>query len=119
MKIFMSFIFTYLLVLIIYEIFLIRPAKNKKKKDKKELVEIRYLISKYGLSMEKVNYNQLLQIVALTSSFDISIVVTIIYIMDNWLLQLLVALVLTVLLFVISYYFIYKFYKKKGMIKNV
>lgn len=119
MKVFISFIFTYLLVLAIYEIFLIVPIKRKNKKEKKELAEIRFLVTKYGLNIKKVNYNQLLQIVALISSFDISIVVTVVFGLNNWLIQILVMVVLTLILFIISYYLVYCFYKKKGMIKDV
>ena len=119
MKIFISFIFTYLLVLAIYEIFLIVPIKRGDKKEKRELVEIRFLVSKYGLNMKKVNYKQLVQVVALTSSFDISVVVTVAFVLNNWIIQILVMIVLTLLLFIISYYLVYCFYKKKGMIKNV
>lgn len=118
MKVLISFITTYLIVLFIYELFLIVPAKKKKKKEK-ELVEIKYLISKYGLDMEKVNYNQLLQIVALASSFDISLIVTIDFVLTSWLLQILCSLLLVLPIFIITYYFIFRFYKKKGMIKNV
>ena len=119
MKIFISFIFTYLLVLVIYEIFLIVPIKRKNNKEKKELAEIKFLVTKYGLNIKKVNYNQLLQIVALISSFDISVVVTVVFVLDNWLIQILVMIVLTLILFIVSYYLVYCFYKKKGMIKNV
>lgn len=115
MKVLISFITTYLIVLFIYELFLIVPAKKKKK----ELVEIKYLVSKYGLDMEKVNYNQLLQIVALASSFDISLIVTIDFVLTSWLLQILCSLLLVLPIFIITYYFIFRFYKKKGMIKNV
>ena len=91
----------------------------KKKKEKKELAEIRYLVSKYNLDMKKVNYNQLLQIVALTSSFDITIIVTIVALVDNYLLSLLMCMLLVIPVVMVSYWLVFKFYKKRGMIKNV
>lgn len=118
MKVLINFITTYLIVLFIYELFLVVPAK-KKKAGKKELVEIKYLVFKYGLDIKKVNYNQLLQIVALASSLDISLIVTIDLALNNWLLQILCSILLVLPIFIITYYFIFKFYKKKGMIKNV
>jgi len=112
----MSFIFTF----IIYQIFVIGPVKKKskgKKKDK-EPVEIKYLVKRYKLDLKKVEYNQLLQIVALVSSFDISLVVSIILLFENLLIELLVGVISIVLTILISYHLVYLFYKKKGMIKN-
>lgn len=119
------FILCFIVVLTSYELFLVKPMKKyrankgKKEKQKKELVEIRYLVYKYGLDLKKVNYNQLLQIVALTSSIDITIIVTIIAAFDNYLLSLALCLVLSVPIIILSYWFVFKFYKKRGMIKDV
>lgn len=119
------FILCFIVVLTSYELFLVKPMKKyrtnkgKRKKQKKELVEIRYLVYKYGLDLKKVNYNQLLQIVALTSSIDITIIVTIIAAFDNYLLSLALCLVFSVPIIILSYWFVFKFYKKRGMIKDV
>lgn len=118
----MSFIFMFL----IYQFFLVIPAKKRKKsrkkkgdREKKELVEIKYLDKRYKLDLDKVNYNQLLQIVALVSSFDISLIVSIILMFDILWMEVIVGFVATLLIIAISYHFVYLFYKKKGMIKNV
>ena len=68
--------------------------------------------------MEKVDYNQLLQIVALVSSFDISLVVSVMALTPNFIVSLIVGFILIFLTIFISYYLVYLFYKKKGMIKN-
>ncbi len=125
MKEIILFIVCFWIVLLAYEIIFIIPMKKykkgklKKKKEKKELAEIRYLVSKYNLDMKKVNYNQLLQIVALTSSFDITIIVTIVALVDNYLLSLLMCMLLVIPVVMVSYWLVFKFYKKRGMIKNV
>ena len=125
MKEIILFIVCFWIVLLAYEIIFIIPMKKykegklKKKKEKKELAEIRYLVSKYNLDMMKVNYNQLLQIVALTSSFDITIIVTIVALVDNYLLSLLMCMLLVIPVVMVSYWLVFKFYKKRGMIKNV
>ena len=63
----------YVLVFVLYQIFIVSKAKkNYEKEDKKYPVEVKYLMGKYNLDMEKIKYNQLLQMVALVSSFDIS-----------------------------------------------
>ncbi len=117
---FMSFVF----IFVIYQIFLVGPAKrrarDKKKndRDKKELVEIKYLVKRYRLDLDKVSYNQLLQIVALVSSFDISLVVSIIMALNNFLMEIVIGFVSTLLIIMMSYHLVYLFYKKKGMIIN-
>lgn len=117
------FLLSYLVVFIAYQIFIIKPIKNtgkkKRKKEKKEPTEVVYLITKYNLDMDKVNYNQLLQIVALTSSFDIALICSLIMIPENFFIRLLVGLISMIIVILVSYHFVYLFYKKKGMIKDV
>ncbi len=118
------FILSFIFVLIIYEVFIITPAKRRKKKPgrkkkDKEVLEVLYLTKRYRLDLEKVNYNQLLQIIAITSSLDISIICSLIMLFDNFIIRILVGGVSIVLVLLISYHIVYLFYKKKGMIKNV
>ena len=123
------FFICFVLILTIYEIFIVWPMKkykasqNKKKginrKEKSEPAEIKFLVNKYGLDLEKVNYNQLLQIVSLTSSFDMALIVSIIMLVDGYLWQLILAIALVIPVIFISYGLVAKFYKKKGMIRNV
>ena len=120
------FIMSFVFIFVIYQISIVNPAKrrvlDKKKKndkEKKELVEIKYLVKRYKLDLDKVSYNQLLQIVALVSSFDISLVVSIIMLFDNFIMEIVVGFFATLIIIMISYHLVYLFYKKKGMIKNV
>ena len=110
------FVLCYILVLVIYEIFIVNRAK--KKKVKKYPMEVKYLIARYRLDMKKVDYPQLLQIVALVSSFDISLIVTLASILDTYLWQMIVVIILVFPVIFVSYHFVGKFYKKKGMIDN-
>ena len=120
------FILTFILTFIFYQFFIVRKAKknkdnvNKKgrKKNNKEVLEITYLVSRYKLDLGKVDYNQLLQIIAITSSLDIAIVVTVILLIPNFLLEILIGLILMIIIILISYHFVYLFYKKKGMIEK-
>lgn len=118
----------FIIVYIIYQFVFILPKKKtkskvdkikRKKKEKNEILEIRYLILKYKLDIKKVNYNQLLQVVALVSSFDIALIVAIEMMLESSLFQILVVFILVWPVFIFSYYLVFKFYKKKGMIKNV
>lgn len=122
------FILSFIFVLLIYQIFIIRPAKKRKnnkskgRKNKedtsKELFEIKYLQARYKLDMKKINYNQLLQICAITSSFDISFIVYLIGIINNFILRVLGGFIFTLGIIMLSYHLVYLFYKKKGMIIN-
>ena len=120
MEEFILFGLTYLFVFIIYQIFVISPAKKRKKKinKDKEIIEVKYLISRYKIDLDKISYNQLIQICALVSSFDISIAVGVMTLFNNFLLQMLLGFTTIFILIFISYHMVYLFYKKKGMIKN-
>lgn len=113
------FILTFLFIFVIYEIFVVSKTKRKKAKGKleHEPMEIQYLINRYKLDMKKVNYNQLLQIVSLVSSFDIALVASIVLIPDNFILRICLGFVSVIGSILLSYHLVYLFYKKKGMIK--
>ncbi len=129
MKEIILFIACFIVVFICYQVFFILPmkkyrknkknGKKKKIKEKKELAEVRFLVTKYKLDLDKVNYNKLLLVVSLVSSFDITLIVTIITLFDSYLVSFLLAAVLVLPIVMISYWLVYKFYEKKGMIKNV
>ena len=115
------FVMTFIVVLLFYQIVFIRPQKKyyeKNEKNKKELLEIRYLKSKYNLDFDKIPYLQLLQLCAITSSLDISIAVMIVSYIESFLWEIVVGFVMIFILIFGSYHLIYLFYKKKGMIKN-
>lgn len=73
---FVLFLLCFFSVLLVYEIFIVRKAKKNKEK---RPIEVKYLITRYHLNMKKVDYVQLLQIVALVSSFDISFIVSVVF----------------------------------------
>ena len=113
------FFMSYIFIFIIYQFIFIRPLRNtskKKSNKKKELLEVKYLTTKYKLDLEKIKYNQLLQICGIVSSFDIALTVSLIFLTDNLLMELLIGFISISVLIFISYHFVYLFYKKKGMI---
>ncbi len=116
MQEFCLFLFSFFFVLLIYEFFVVRKAKNKKKKDRKEPVEVLYLVRRYHLDLKKIHYPQLLQIVSIVSSFDIALIVSIIMNLHNYLLEMIVGVFGLTIIIVLSYHLVYLFYKRKGMI---
>ena len=117
---FILFIVSYILVFIIYQFFLIIPAKKRfmSGDSKKELVEIKYLRYKYNLDFNKISYVQLLQICGIVSSFDIVCVVTVISLFSLSFFQVLFCFIFTLFVIFISYHFVYFFYKSKGYINK-
>lgn len=114
------FIMSYVLIFVLYQLFIVIPAKkrNNKKKSNKELLEIKYLEVKYNLDLKRINYNQLVQICGIVSSLDISIAVYLVTLVKSLFLEILVGFISVFFLIFISYYLVYLFYKRKGMIKN-
>ncbi len=110
------FILAFLFVFLIYELFLVRKAKKDKRR--KKPVEVNYLIGKYNLDIEKLNYKRLLNIISAVSAFDISLVVTIVSLLKNFYIQLLVGFALIMILIIISYDIVARIYKKKGCLKK-
>ena len=111
---------TFIFVLIIYEVFIIAPIKKKRglNSDYKEIIEIKYLVARYNLDLKKVDYNQLLQICGIVSSFDIALVVSLVAYVHGLVLELIVGFSSATIIILLSYHIVYLFYKKKGMIKN-
>ena len=110
------FIMTFLLVFIVYEIFIVR--KSKKDKRRKKPIEVNYLINKFNLDIDNLNYKKLLNIISAVSAFDISLVVTIVSLLDNFYMQLMAGFVLIMILILVSYDIVGRIYKKKGFCKN-
>lgn len=77
-------------------------------------MEVKYLITRYHLNMRKVDYPQLLQIVALVSSFDISFIVSVVLILDSYLWQILAALILVLPVILVSYHLLVCFIKERN-----
>ena len=108
------FFLTFVVVFIGYEIFVVnRAKKNYKNKDKKIPIEIKYLIKKYGIDIKKINYFQLLQVVAIVSSLDITIIVTIMSLINRFIFKILFVVVCIIPIILISYSIVLKL-KRNG-----
>ena len=110
------FLLSFIFVFVLYQIFVIRRAKKKKKS--RQPIEVTYLIYKYHLDVDNINYNQLLQLIALVSSFDIALIVTVVMNLSNFFLEIIGGFLLTFVTILLGYHLVYFFYKNKGMIKS-
>lgn len=105
------FIMTYIVVFFIYQVFIV--SKAKRRNSKKRPMEVNYLIKKYNIDINKLDYKNLLMTISLVSSLDISIIVTVALLFDNYLLQVIFIFLLVIPVIMISYSFIGKYYKKE------
>ena len=102
-----------------------KKRKNKKlknnnldKDDDKLPVEVMYLVNKYHLDLEKINYKKLLYTVSIVASIDMAIVMVVISPIKNIYLQILVGFFVIIPLILVTYNSIANYYIKRGMIKN-
>lgn len=98
-----------------------KKKKNKRKKENnkdKIPVEINYLIKRYNLDMDKINYTKLLYVSYLVASLDMAITMVTISQIKNIYLQIIVAFFVMIPLILVTFNSIGNYYIKRGMIKN-
>ena len=112
------FIMSFVAIFIAYELLIVNREKKheKKKKDNKEPIEVKFLVTKYKFNLKKLDYHKLLHVCAFVSSFDMALIVTLSMLFENGLIQMLVVLLLVVPVILISYHIVYLVYKKRGLI---
>ncbi len=102
------FILIFIIVFIIYKLILRKFIKTKNKYP----MEIVLLMNIYKLDIKKVNYKKLLNTVAIVSSIDIALIVSVAGIFREGYLQLILSLCLIIPILLFSYYLISIYYKK-------
>ena len=108
------FLVSFIVIFLLYQFFIIKKAKKKSK----DPIEVTYLVSKYKLDLKRVNYKRLLLVISLVSSFDIALIVSVIMLLDSFILEVVVGFIFTLIIILGSYHLVYLVYKKKGMIIN-
>lgn len=118
LNILLEFIIAYVLVFILYFLLFVR---KKTKYDKNKVpVEFYYLVSLYRLDQKKINYKKFIYITAFINSFIIVFTYMVISkLLNKWIWQLLVGIVIIILLIIICYGILGRMYQKKGMKKRV
>ncbi len=82
--------------------------------------EAKYFFKKYKLDIKKVNVRGFLKLIGLILGFDIAIVsIFVLSIFENILVQIIVATVMLIPVYLISLRFLARYFKKKGLIDNV
>lgn len=115
-------ILEYLIVFIIMFIinYFLYIRKKKKLNKNKIPVELYYLISMYKLDIKKINYKKFLWIYSFVNTFIVStIYIIVVYLVEGFVWQLLIGMVLLILLIIICYGLLGRYYQKKEGIDNV
>lgn len=117
LDILLDFIVSYVLIFILYYFFFIR--KKTKYNKKKIPVEYYYLVRVYALDEKKINYKRFVYVMGFINTFIISFVYVIVFhLLNGFIWQLLCGIVLIILLIVIMYGILGRYYQKRGK-KNV
>lgn len=109
-----NFIINFVLIYVLYYFLFIR----KSRRNEKVPAEAQFLISSYKLNTKLFSYQKFIRIVGLITSFDISIVTTIISIVDGIVWQILFGFIAVIPVCVISFMLLGKYYKNKETIDN-
>lgn len=123
----LSLIFTIILIYIMYYIWIVihydkRGEKKSKKKKKNQMpmpAEVEYFVTKYKIDLSKINFRYFLQLMGLVIAFDLSIVVSIVSYIDTLWIQFLVGFILMLVIVLTSFHILGKYFKKKGLTKDV
>ena len=107
---------SFIVVELYYSLFVIR--KNKKYDPNKATQEVKLLVTKYKVDMNKINYQAFLKAVALVNALDVALVIYWVTFIDKLNIECLVAIVLIIPVILISYAIFGNYLKKKGLVKN-
>jgi hypothetical protein len=110
MEEFVLFLLFTLVVYATYYLFVFRDAKKLEKY--KKSTEVVYLVKKYKLNLNDLNFKKLANILGLTNGIIISFGVLITSMVDNYFLMILVGFISIFLLILIMYHLIGTYYKK-------
>ena len=108
----LEYILTLIIVFIINYIFFV---KGKLKYNKKKIpTELLYLQKIYKVNIKKINYKNFVYTYTIINSFIITtIYIILMYLLNNWLLRIIIGLILLILLIIICYGLLARYYLKK------
>ncbi len=108
------FLFSFILIYIIYYVFFIR----KTKRGVKVPAEAQYLITLYRLDVNLFSYRKFVRMVGVVTSFDIALVSTIVAKVEGVVWQILFGFVAVVPVIILTFMLLGKYYKHKQTLDN-
>lgn len=117
LNILLEYIISYALVFILYYLIFIR--KKTKYNKNKVPVEYYYLVSLYGLRQKDIDYKKFMYISGLVNTFIIvTTYIVVSKLLNKWFIQLLCGIVIIILLIIICYGILGRYYQKKQNIEK-
>lgn len=117
LNIMLEYIISYALVFLLYYLLLIR--KKTKYNKNKVPVEYYYVISLYGLKEKDIDYKKFMYMTLFVNTFIIVTTYIIVFkLLDNWIWMVICGIVIIILLIVICYGIIGRYYQKKQKIER-
>lgn len=82
--------------------------------------EVKYFVKRYNIDLDKVNLRGVLKLSGLVLGIDIAILTLLVILIfkDKVVIELLVASVLIIPLYLVSLKFVGRYFEKKGLVKN-
>lgn len=103
--------------LIVYLFYLLTVVLQKKKMDKfKNSNQIQFFVKRYKLDIDKINIVKFTHLLAISNAFIVATTFTITFLVDNFILQMLVGFLILLPLMLIIYSLIGKYYVRKGCV---
>jgi hypothetical protein len=112
-----QFLLTFIVVFLGYYFLVVRKTKEFDKNSCP--MEVTYIMKKYKLNIKKLNYHQLLKLIAIINAIIVALTCLIVALVDLLLLELLLGFFVLIPLIIISYDIVGKCYRKKGMTDDV
>lgn len=117
LNILLEYIIYYALVFLLYYLIFIR--KKTKYNKNKVPVEYYYLVSLYGLRQKDIDYKKFMYISGLVNTFIIvTTYIVVSKLLNKWFIQLLCGIVIIILLIIICYGILGRYYQKKQNIEK-
>lgn len=117
LKILLEFLIVYIGVFILYWLIFVR--KKTKYNPNKVPVEFYYLVSLYRLDQSKINYKKFIYATAFINTLIIDTTYIVISkLLDKWMWQLIVGIFIIILLIIILYGLLGRYYQKHGMVST-
>lgn len=111
MEYIVTYFITFIIVYLIYLLFVVKRKKAIKKL--KNSLEVRFLINRYHIDIDKINMKSLANKIAICNSFIISTTFIVILFVKNFILKMLLGFVVFFPLILISYHILAKSLLKK------
>lgn len=117
LNIMLEYIISYALVFLLYYLLFVR--KKTKYNKNKVPVEYYYVISLYGLKEKDIDYKKFMYMTLFVNTFIIVTTYIIVFkLLDNWIWMFICGIVIIILLIVICYGIIGRYYQKKQKIER-